>query len=358
MQRYFDPGTSHGQMRQLAPAALAHSKHFAAEAVRDTLRQKGYRDEQIVRYCYRPFDLRWLYWEPQTNLLDRKREDYLPHVTAGNVFMSAGPCNRKEGFYRPQLTCCLADHHIVESNAGLVPLYLYLGATARPNLGDRARSYLAHLGTSPEDLFYHALAILHAPAYAAENGGGLRQDWPRVPLPSSAEQLRHSAALGRDAAGLLDAAAPVRGVTWGKARAALQSLATLDPAAGLEVRSGWGFCGRGGVTMPGCGSLRERPPAPGELTDPRLGATTCDVYLNSATCFHNVPARVWQYALGGYPVLKKWLSYRDSAVLGRPLRPDEAAEFTRVVRRIAALLLLAGELDRNYRAAASLHDPA
>ena len=32
---------------------------------------------------------------------------------------------------------------------------------------------------------------------------------------------------------------------------------------------------------------------------------------------------MWSYKLGGYQVLKKWLSYRERGVLNRPLRPEE-----------------------------------
>lgn len=31
------------------------------------------------------------------------------------------------------------------------------------------------------DLFFHALAILHAPVDREENAGALRMDWPRIP---------------------------------------------------------------------------------------------------------------------------------------------------------------------------------
>ncbi|OPZ84489.1 MAG: transcriptional regulator NarL [bacterium ADurb.Bin429] len=75
-----------------------------------------------------------------------------------------------------------------------------------------------------------------------------------------------------------------------------------------------------------------------------------DLYLNAHACWRNVPARVWAYTLGGYPVLKKWLSYREEPLLKRPLKPEEAQYFSEVARRIAALLLLAPELDANYRA--------
>jgi hypothetical protein len=54
--------------------------------------------------------------------------------------------------------------------------------------------------------------------------------------------------------------------------------------------------------------------------------------------------------MGGYRVLKKWLSYRETAVLGRDLLPAEAREATAIVRRIAALLLLEPQLDANFSA--------
>ena len=73
-----------------------------------------------------------------------------------------------------------------------------------------------------------------------------------------------------------------------------------------------------------------------------LGETTCDIHLNDRAYWRNVPAAVWRYKLGGYQVLKKWLSYRERPILGRPLRPEEVQHFTDTARRIAAILLLTG----------------
>ena len=75
----------------------------------------------------------------------------------------------------------------------------------------------------------------------------------------------------------------------------------------------------------------------------------------SGACWRGVPAAVWGYTLGGYPVLKKWLSYREAALLGRPLHLAEVEEFRNSARRIAALLALSDALDTNYRDAARLH---
>jgi hypothetical protein len=76
----------------------------------------------------------------------------------------------------------------------------------------------------------------------------------------------------------------------------------------------------------------------------------CDIYLNANVMWTNVPIKVWQYKLGGYQVIKKWLSYRETAILGRPLKPDEVAYVSEMVRRIAAILLLSAALDANYTA--------
>jgi len=54
--------------------------------------------------------------------------------------------------------------------------------------------------------------------------------------------------------------------------------------------------------------------------------------------------------IGGYQVIKKWLSYREHALLGRALTTDEAREVTHMARRIAAIVLLYPALDANYLA--------
>ena len=70
-----------------------------------------------------------------------------------------------------------------------------------------------------------------------------------------------------------------------------------------------------------------------------LGEKTLDVYLNDRAFWRNVPAAIWDYKLGGYQVLKKWLSYRESDVLGRVLTPEEVLYFAEMARRIGALLV-------------------
>ena len=70
---------------------------------------------------------------------------------------------------------------------------------------------------------------------------------------------------------------------------------------------------------------------------PVVGDSTLDLYLNSRAFWRNAPAAVWQYRLGGYQVLKEWLSHWEWEILDRALSIEEVLEFTVIARRIVAL---------------------
>lgn len=55
----------------------------------------------------------------------------------------------------------------------------------------------------------------------------------------------------------------------------------------------------------------------------------------------------------GYQTIKKWLSYREIGLLGRPLSTDEAREVMNIARRIAAIILTEQALDLNYQSVKS-----
>jgi hypothetical protein len=77
-------------------------------------------------------------------------------------------------------------------------------------------------------------------------------------------------------------------------------------------------------------------------------------YLNDDAYFTNVPELVWNYQLGGYPVLKKWMGYRQADRRnGQPLSDNERRWFRQIIERIAALLALGPALDALYQEAAA-----
>ena len=243
---YFDSDLSHENMARRYPAAMKSTARFDARAVRDALLKRGGPDEAgFIRFAYRPFDNRWLYWEKDGALLDRPRPDYRPHVFAGNLWLSEVPRLRRDAI-EPQaiVTSDLASLHLIEWSASMFPSYLRddglgndIGKSRRPNLTATAQRYLDHLGLGVEDMFHHVLATLHDSTYREANAGALRMEWPRIPLPgwprgtangAAAETVR-SAARGRELAALLNPETPVPGVTQGPLRPEIATIAV--PAA-------------------------------------------------------------------------------------------------------------------------------
>ena len=336
------------------------------------VQRDGPDEAGFVQFAYRPYDTRWLYWESNGGLLDRPRPEYRPHIFNGNPWLSSAQHLRK-GAEEPQtwFTAHIGSLHLIERGANMFPAWLRAeqpdgqqqmldggGEQRRPNLSAKAQAYLDRLGLGVEDLFHHALAVLHDPAYREANAGALRMEWPRIPLPGwpegdapdVADGLRASAARGWELAALLDPETPVPGVTAGTLRPELAAIAVPSATDGrnmagddFALTAGWGHFGTGDAVMPGQGRAVERDytaaegEALGEAVDV-LGDATVDVHLNDNARWSNVPAAVWNYKLGGYQVLKKWLSYRESKVLRRNLLPEEVQHFTDTARRIAGIL--------------------
>ena len=370
IQDYFNPDLSHDEIARRYPSAMRATAKFHANSARESVLRDGSPDEAgFIRYAYRPFDSRWLYWEAESGLLDTPCADYKPHVFEGNLWVEVRKREPREEFSRGTLIRHIGDN-FGNGMSYFVPAWLREegmaldggGAQRRPNLSDAAQRYLDRFGLGVEDLFHHVLAVLHDPSYRQANAGALRMEWPRIPLPGwpngdtpgAAEELTASAELGRELAALLDSETPVPGVTTDALRTEMAAIAVPSTADGgnmagddFSVTASWGHFGQGEAVMPGHGRVIERPytaeehAALGGSAD-TLGDTTFDIHLNDRAYWRNVPSAVWRYKLGGYQVLKKWLSYRERGVLNRPLLPEEVQHFTDTARRIAGILGLGG----------------
>ena len=141
-------------------------------------------------------------------------------------------------------------------------------------------------------------------------------------------------------------------MTTGNLRAEIRKLAiptkvgggSIDEGILTRVDVGWGRFGPKESVTSGPGRTTRHSGNP---------ENAYDIWINDHVYWANVPKDVWDMTIGGYPVIKKWLSYREYKVLGRPLKTDELFYITQVVRRLKALLLLGPELDANYKACAA-----
>jgi len=406
---YLDDSKTDDEVEALSAEWMHSSGEF--DSIKARKRLKGivkYDPTKIVRYPFKPFDLRLAYLDSEIQpLFSRPSPELLEHkmvIPFNSFFISRDTADKDpEGppFYYSPLVC---DYDSISGHARHFPFMLSAkklkSKKGRENQGEllpeesnqvkpaanlsaQARTYLAKLDIANPDtdaeiaglIWMHSLAIGYSPSYLKENADGIRQDWPRIPLPCTKKLLLHSASLGKQIAALLDTEHNVAGIVSGTNRPEIKAIGSiskirgsaLDPnSAEIAITAGWGHAGKDGVTMPGKGKLVEREYTSEEIKAikegakplcltfdtalKQLGETTYDVYLNEGAFWKNIPINVWEYYIGGYQVIKKWLSYREKELLKRSLTIEEVREVMNMARRIAAIVLLQHELDKNYQA--------
>lgn len=126
----------------------------------------------------------------------------------------------------------------------------------------------------PEQIFGYIYAVLHAPAYRARYADFLRTDFPRIPFPEDRPAFEALSALG-----------------WELAETHLMRRV---PPRGLAA------------SMEGGSNLVEKV---------RWSEAEEKVWINASQGFAKVPRRVWEFTIGGYQVIDKYLKSRRGRIL-------------------------------------------
>ena len=332
-----------------------------------TVRRSDFRESRVMPYVMFPLDNHLIYYETEGKLLNRRRPELWENLE-GNEFYVTVPQPRQASESRPMLCTSLFDLHLHDWSSVGFPAFTTPKATATGTLFDEPAPPVPKANLAPEawealraayglegDLtgeaarslvrrtFRAALALGHAPRFESDHRESLAQDWMHLPLPKDPALLDELAAAGDLVATLLD---PLQ-----TARPALREILGGDYARLAVVARPEGTTGPVDATVTyryfgGGRGKWEATPAPLEGWREEWGDAAGDLYLNPSTYLTNVPERVWRYELGGYPVVKKWLGYRQAGRRdGKPLTPPELEHLRGIVHRLAALLALHARLD-------------
>ena len=159
---------------------------------------------------------------------------------------------------------------------------------------------------NPEDIVGYIYAVLHAPTYRASYAEFLRLDFPRVPFPEEAPDFERLSLLG-----------------W----ALLQAhLLREVPRRNLAT-----YYGRGDH----------------EVEFVRFSSEDQSIAINETQSFRPVPPAVWDFHIGGYQVLDKYLKSRK----GRTLSLDEINHVSTVADALAFTIEQMAKIDEAYLAA-------
>jgi hypothetical protein len=71
---------------------------------------------------------------------------------------------------------------------------------------------------------------------------------------------------------------------------------------------------------------------------------TGNVFINDSQYFSNIPQEVWEYQIGGYQVMAKWLKDRK----GRALSLDDIHHYIRVAKALQLTIEIQNKIDKIY----------
>ena len=337
---FLNPRPTDDQARQ---RFLLSNDKLRVDDVRETLRKENWRN-CIVPCLYRPFDVRFLLYHPA--VIERCRNEVMQHLL--------GKENLALLFVR-QMTASVFEHVLVtrfpaeykscshDRNTYLAPLYCYPNdrrarglfegyppgkEERRPNLNPAfVEALTKRLGltfafnasvtegvVTPEDVLHYLYAVLHSPTYRTRFAPFLRLDFPRLPLPPDAEAFWELAKLGADlvALHLLDDAYPFASWVRAKRPSPLASFSLKFPVAGSD-----------------------------KIERVRYDEKTQRLFINARQFFEGVPPEVWDFRVGGYRVLEKWLAERK----GRKMTFDDQRQVDRLVKAIGETMRLMTAID-------------
>jgi predicted helicase len=170
---------------------------------------------------------------------------------------------------------------------------------------------------TPEDIFHYIYAVFHSPTYRERYAEFLKIDFPRVPLTDEVMLFRVLVELGQNLVGLHLLESPV-----------VNQFITTYPKAGdnpIPEHGGWP-----------------------KYTPTEVGTTNSPgrVHINEQQYFEGVPSEVWEFQIGGYQVLHKWLKDRR----GRSLTYDELTHYQQIVVALQETIALMAQIDEKIPA--------
>ncbi len=302
-------------------------------------RERTQFDPRAVRRClYRPFDVRWLYYDPA--LVSRHAYSVMQHMLAGDN-LALLVCRQQDAsgfahvFCTDGLTEACAVSIKTREGAYLIPLYRYEGgervsniaAAGAAHIEERCGLRLLPLGRGdmrqtigPEDVLHLVYALLHHPGYRRRYAEELSIDFPRVFVPRDRAVLGALVAAGAALVDLHLMRLPGAGGVGGAGGAAV----LVDPSAqGVSVE------------MAGA-ALVERV-----TYEPPVAGAAGRVVCNAQCAVVGVAPDDWAMRVGSYYPVRAWLKARR----GRVLSEAELLHYRRVVISLRETRRLMRELE-------------
>ena len=176
---------------------------------------------------------------------------------------------------------------------------------------------------TPEKIFYYIYAILHSFTYRDRYEEFLKIDFPRIPLTSDKELFNKLATIGEELVNLhLMKKIPDIKLTKN------ETLATVD----LPLFNGKSK-----------DSIHYQGDGENEITKITYNPNLQRILINTNCYFTGIPEEIWEFKIGGYQVLDKWLKDRKKANLS--LTSKDITHYQKIILILKETLKIMIEID-------------
>ena len=303
-----------------APYKLKDKTNWKLQAARKKVRNDKDREKSFVKILYRPFDIKWIFYHD--TLVERSRRNVMRHMMQENLGLITARSNKSS-----QMNHFFSTNHLMETKCGesttqscLFPLYLYpdpneyslfshqkISKEKQPNISPEVFSALSKAyktDPTPEDIFFYIYAVLYSNTFRTKYSEFLKIDFPRVPFTKDHKLFRK---LGEHGRSLVDLH--------------LLKSKDIDPPAAK-------FQGEGD-----------------KIVDKlKYDKNSLRVYVNEEQYFEKIPKAIWEYQIGGYQVLSKWLKDRK----GKILSLENVKHYCKIATAIKKTIDIQNNIDALY----------
>ena len=281
---------------------LKNNSTWSVEKARKLLSEEW--NKEIYRILYRPFDYRWIIYDDA--VIERSRKEIMNNMLNENLGLITVRQVAEGIFNHVFVTDSIIESRITLSNKGIAfifPLYTYNNNKKQSNFNKPFINFIeeTYKGNeiTPEQIFYYIYAILYSQKYRTNFSEFLNIDFPRIPFAKDYKTFNKLAKLGSD---LVEIHLEKREFN--------RNIAMFQ------------ISGSNMVT--------------------KVVYNEGKIYINNTQYFENIPKNIWDFCIGGYKVLDKWLKSRQ----GDKLSHQEIELFVKIVNILDETIKVMNEIDK------------
>jgi len=291
--------------------------------------EKNFTEDKIVRVDYRPFDYRVSFFSGQSRgYWGTPSASTYPHIlNKDNLILLFTKSLTSDYFAHSFISSNLVERGLLSSQTSestyQAPLYLYGKKdilenenTKEVNFTKEFQNYIAkktYSSTTPEEILGYIYAILYTPIYRKKYYEYLKIDYPKIPFTDNAKKFYK---LSENGTKLMN----------------LHLLKTTPNNQNIVLDFVTDSADFDKVSY----TIKKLP------SNERYKNET--IYLNEDLCIRGVSQVVWNYTIGGYQVIDKWLKYRANYKCSR----NELEHLVNICKILNETIAIQNKLDELY----------